>query len=170
MNKPKLPLRALLLLLSGLGAASSVQALCLPLACSCSVSTTALSFGSYNPLAYGNTDSTGTVRVSCGGVVGLLIPYDIALSAGGGGSYAGRRMSYGGYNLSYNLYTSNTYTTVWGDGTASTQKVSGSVTLDLVGLSPTQIHWVYGRLPGRQLGVAPGGPYTDSMTVTLTYY
>jgi spore coat protein U-like protein len=149
--------------------AGSAQALCLPVLCSCSVSTTNVAFGSYNPLAFGNTDSTGSVRVSCGGVAGLLVPYKIDLSTGGAGNYAGRRMLRGAYTLNYNLYTDAAYTSLWGDGSAATLSVSGSILLDLLGLSPAQTHWVYGRLPGRQLSAAPG-PYTDTISVTLTYY
>lgn len=152
-----------------LGTPGAAQALCLAPVCNCSVSTTALAFGSYNPLAYGNTDSSGSVRVSCAGVAGLLIPYDIALSPGGGGSYASRRMAFAAYTLSYNLYADASHTSVLGDGSAGTLKLSGSLTLDLLGLAPAVTHWVYGRLPGRQLGAAPGS-YSDALTVTLTYY
>jgi spore coat protein U-like protein len=166
-TKPTLP--ALLLLLTLMTLPGAAQALCLPLACTCSVSTTTLAFGSYNPLAYGNTDSSGSVRVTCAGVVALLVPYDIALSAGGSGSFTTRRMSHGAYTLNYNLYTDNSYTTVLGNGVGGTQKLGGGITLDALGLAPPVLHWVYGRLPGRQLGAAPGA-YSDSLTVTLTYY
>jgi spore coat protein U-like protein len=159
-------LLAALLLLLGAGGA---QALCLPVLCSCSVATTAVAFGSYNPLAFGNTDSTGSVRVSCGGVAGLLVPYKVDLSTGGGGSYAGRRLLNGAHALSYNLYTDTAYTSIWGDGSAATLSVSGSILLDVLGLAPAQTHWVYARLPGRQLTAAPGA-YVDTISVTLTYY
>lgn len=162
-------LRPLLLLGLLLGLAGPARAVC-TLVCSCSVTTTTLAFGSYNPLAFGNTDSSGTVRVQCGGVIGLLIPYEVTMSTGSSGSYAIRKLKFGAHTLDYNLYTDATYTAVLGDGTTGgTQKISSSVTLDLAGLSPPQIHWVYGRLAGRQLGAAPGA-YSDSLTATLTYY
>lgn len=161
------PLAVLLPMLLGAGPARA--AVCLLPSCGCSVSTTALAFGSYNPLAYGNTDSSGTVRVSCSALVALLIPYDIAMSAGGSGSYATRRMSFGAYTLNYNLYTDASYTSVLGNGSGGTLKLSGGILLDLAGLAPPAVHWVYGRLPGPQLGAAPGG-YSDTLTVTLTYY
>ncbi len=159
----------LVLLLTLLGWCGPARALCLPALCSCGVTTTHVAFGSYNPLAFGNTDSTGSVRVQCGGVAGLLIPFNLAISAGGGGSYAGRRMSSGGNTLSYNLYTDASYTTIWGDGSAASQIVSSGVTLDVAGLSPAQTFWVYGRIPGRQLTAVPGS-YADTINVTLTYF
>lgn len=150
-------------------AATPAQALCVGPLCSCSVSTTAVAFGNYNPLAAGSTDSTGSVRVSCGGVAGLLIPYRIDLGLGGGASYGARRMSATGGTLGYNLYTDSTYATIWGDGSGGSQYVTGGILLDVAGLSPAQTHWVYGRIPARQVSAVPGS-YTDAITVTLTYY
>lgn len=165
---PMTMMRHLFLTLALLLSTAQAQAACVPIACSCGVSTTNVAFGSYNPFDYGNTDSTGSVKVSCGGLVGLLIPYDIKLSSGGG-SFASRRMSSGANTLSYNLYTSAAYTSVWGDGTGATSIVSSGILLDVGGLAPPQTHWVYGRLPGRQTTAVPG-TYVDSINVTLIYY
>lgn len=160
--------KTLLLLLVLLCGSGGAQALCLPAVCSCTVQVTNLAFGTYNPLAFGNTDSTANVQVKCGGVVGLLIPFSIALGTGGG-SYAARRMANGANLLYYNLYTDSSYTTVWGDATGSTQAVPGGVTLDLAGLAPAQNFWIYGRLPGRQLTAVPA-VYADTLNITVTYY
>ena len=156
----------LLLLLCQGGA---VQALCLPAVCTCTLQTSNVAFGNYNPLAFGNTDSTGSLKIDCGGVVGLLIPYSIGISTGGSGSYANRRMTQGANTLNYNLYTDAAYTTVWGDGSGASLLKSASVTLDVLGLAPAQNHWIYARMPGRQLTAVPG-TYTDTINVTLTYY
>lgn len=149
--------------------AGSAQALCVSGLCSCSTTTTNVTFGSYNPLAFGNLDTTGSVKVACTSVAGLLIPFTIDLGKGNNNNYADRRMSFGGYQLSYNLYTDNTYTKIWGDTTSSTLNVGGSVLLDVLALSLAQTFYIYGRLPGRQLTAMPG-TYTDSLSVTLTYY
>ena len=149
--------------------AGSARALCVAGLCSCGVTTTNVAFGTYSPLAFGNTDSTGSVKVSCGGVVGLLIPFNIAISAGSSASYANRQMKSGSNTLAYNLYTDASYTTVWGDGSAATQIINAGVTLDLAGLSPVQTFYVYGRIPGRQITTVPG-VYSDTINVTLTYY
>lgn len=151
-----------------IGAAPSAHALCIQGICSCTVTTTSVLFANYNPLAYGNTDSTGTVTVKCGGVAGLLVPFTIALNQGGGSSITNRSLAFGGNRLNYNLYIDNTYTTVWGDGTTGTL-VAGGLLLDALGLSPGLVYTVYGRIPGRQVTTIPGGPYVDSVSVTLTY-
>jgi spore coat protein U-like protein len=148
--------------------ASPAHALCVAPLCSCSVSTTSLAFGAYNPLANVNVDSTASVRISCGGVVGLLIPYDVALGPGGG-TYGARRLTSGAATLNYNLYTSNTMATVWGDGSASTQILSGAILLDVLGWAPVQSHTVYGRIPLGQTGARPG-VYGDTVSVTVTYF
>ncbi len=167
--KAKQFMNPVLLTLGLLGAAGSAQALCITGLCSCTTVTTGLSFGNYSPLAYGNTDSTASVQVSCGGVAGLLIPMQLDISPGSSGSFGNRTMKSGANSLRYNLYTDASYTTVWGDGTGGSQSVQLSLLLDLLGLSPPQTVWVYGRLPGRQLTTVPG-IYADTINVTLTYY
>lgn len=160
-------LRAAALLLALGLAAGGAQALCLGPVCSCSVSTTPVAFGSHNPLG-GATDSTGSVRVNCGGLAGLLIPYRIDLSTGGGASYSARRMSSGANTLAYNLYSDPTRSTVWGNGIGGSASVNAAVLLDVLGLSPLQTHTVYGRIPSGQTSAVPGS-YADTITVTITY-
>lgn len=162
-------LAPLCLLLACLAWSAPAHALCLPALCTCTLATTNVAFGNYNPMAFGNTDTTGTVKVQCGGVVGLLIPFNIALSTGGSASYANRLMKSGGNSLAYNLYTDASYTTLWGDGSGATQVISSGVTLDALGLSPAQNFFVYGRIPGRQTTAIPG-VYSDTINVTLTYF
>lgn len=164
IRRRALPALSMLCLLA---AAPAAQAAC-NLLCSCSTTTTNLVFGNYNPLAFGNTDTTGTITVKCGGVAGLAIPYTVDLGKGNAATYAGRYMTGGGSQLSYNLYGDSMFTQVWGDGTASTVRASGNIGLDLLGLSPGIVYTVHGRIPGRQLTVIPGS-YSDSVTVTLTY-
>ena len=153
-----------LLMLLPLGSARALCVLCV-----CSVQTTNVAFGNYSPLAYGNTDSTGSVKVTCGGVASLLLPFKVDISAGSSGNAAARTLRNGAYALSYNLYADPAYTTILGDGSGATQAIVGGFVLDLLGLSPTQNFWIYGRLPGRQLTAAPG-IYADTINVTLTYY
>lgn len=164
----RLALRAALALPLVLAAQDASAILCTGI-CSCTAQTTSLLFANYNPLAYGNVDTTGTVSIKCGGIAGLLIPFTIALSTGGGSTYAGRRMASGVNLLSYNLYSDPGYTSIWGDGTASTSIISGGVLLDVLSLLGTATYTVYGRIPGRQVTTVPGGPYVDAVTVTITY-
>jgi spore coat protein U-like protein len=64
-----------------------------------------------------------------------------------------------GATLSYNLYTSNSYTTV----------IDAENTLDGTGAGPSTAvtKTVYGKAPGGQ-DVAPGD-YSDTITVTVSY-
>ncbi len=144
---------------------SACAALCGLILCNCTASTTSVAFGSYNPLSPANHDGTGAITVSCTGV-GLIISYTIALDTGGGGSYLPRKMVSGVNHLNYNLYTDNTYSTIWGNG-IGTGTVSYAMSLLLIG-SDSKEHVVYGRMPGSQSTVAPG-TYTDTVHVTVTY-
>lgn len=146
----------------------AAQALCVGPLCSCTVSTSNVVFGAVNPIAIGSTDSTGSVRVTCGGTVGLLIPYQIELGAGGSGNTATRRMYSGAQTMNYGLYSDSSRLANWGDiahGTA----ISGSVLLDALGLAPAVTHTVYGRISSGQTTTVPG-VYADTITVTVTYY
>lgn len=158
MRKRRLAL-CVLLLLAPFGAAQA--------AATCSTSATSLSFGSYNPFSFTPLDSTGTVTVSCslGGLLSLLVSYQIKFSAGGSGSYATRRMSSGGNTINYNVYTSSGRTTIWGNGSSGTGTVSDGY---LLGLGTTVRNYtMYGRVAARQ-NVRAGG-YLDSVTVTVEY-
>ena len=163
--------RLLILLLLCLGSLASApaRALCITGVCSCTTTTSNVTFGNYSPMAFGTTDTTGNIKVNCGVVAGLLIPFSIAFSTGTSGSFTTRTLRNGANILNYNLYLDSAYTTIWGDGTGGTQVLNGSVLLDVLGLSPPQVFWIYGRIPGRQLTAVPG-PYADSINVTLTYY
>jgi spore coat protein U-like protein len=133
---------------------------------SCSVSATALSFGTYDPSSGTARDSTGTVTVTCTALIlGLSASWDILLSTGSSGSFTPRRLFSGGNSLQYNLYISAGRTQVWGDTTGGTAKVSDSQSV-LVGTNQYS-YTAYGRIPALQ-NLAPG-TYTDTITVTLNY-
>ena len=147
------------LLLAPVGAAQAVA--------TCSTSATSLAFGGYNPFSVTALDSTGTVTVSCslGGLLSLLVSYQIKLSAGGSGTFSPRRMSSGANTINYNLYTTSGRTTVWGNGTGGTGTVSDGY---LLGLGTTVRNYtVHGRVPALQN--ARSGSYLDSITVTVEY-
>lgn len=140
------------------------QALCTA-TCTCTVSTTAVAFGSYFAVA-GDATGVGNVRITCAGVVGLLVPFDVALGAGANAAPSfDRRMASGTQRLRYNLYTQAG--TVWGDGTGTTRTVSGSVTVVLLGGTSVDLP-VYGRIAGGQ--AAAPGTYGDTVTITVTYF
>jgi len=130
----------------------------------CTVSSLGVAFGVYNPSFAAPTDATGAVTIICTVASGLG-NYSIALSAGGGGSYAGRRMSNGSSVLPYQLYSDAAHSQIWGDGTGGSAVVVGTGSIPLLG--GTSTHQVYGRISANR--VASPGAYTDVIIVTVTY-
>lgn len=129
----------------------------------CSATAAALNFGNYTPGA-GPLAVNTAVNVRCTNGT----PFSVELNAGTttGGSIAQRLMANGTNTLQYNLYTTSSFTTVFGNGTggSSTQAGSGS------GLSNTVALTVYGQLPdsATNQNVVPGS-YSDTITATITY-
>ena len=144
------------------------NALCV-LSCSCNTVVSNVVFGSYNPLSSGNVDSTGSVKVSCGGTAGLLVAYTVSVNGGSSGNVGSRAMLSGANKLTYNLYTSAGYSTLLGDSTASSTTLTGNILLDALGIGVAQTWTVYGRIDGGQKTAVPGA-YADTVTVTLTYF
>jgi spore coat protein U-like protein len=128
-------------------------------AVNCTIAATPVGFGAYSVFAASpNDNGIGTLTMVCTG--GGPGNYPVTLSTGQSGSYALRVMKSGANQLNYNLYTSSTRTTVWGDGTGST----GSMT---AARNTTTNLNVYGRIPAGQ--DATVGAYTDSITATVTF-
>lgn len=131
----------------------------------CTLSSTGVAFGVYNPVSTTAKDATGTVTLTCTADSGSA-SYDVKLSPGGGGaSYAARRMASGANFLPYQLFRNSARTQIWGDGTASTFVNSGNSQLPRRG--GTRVMQVYGRIAS-QLTVNPGA-YTDVVIATVTY-
>jgi spore coat protein U-like protein len=134
-------------------------------AATCNVSTSGVAFGNYDPISAQNRDTTGTISVTCSGVVADNVNYSISLTPGGG-NYANRTQSAGTATINYNLYVDVGRMIVLGDGTSGTEVVSDSYVLSA---SPTTRQYtVYGRIPGGQTQAVVGA-YCDSLLVTLTY-
>jgi len=127
-------------------------------AATCTVSATPVAFGVYLPFSGTPTSITGAVTVSCDAKASVVV----ALSTGGGGSYANRQMSKGANMLRYQLYTDAAHSLVWGDGTAGTVTVSATVAGNLV-----RTLTVYGQVPALQ--AVASLTYIDAIMVTVTY-
>lgn len=126
-------------------------------AAGCTVTSNTLSFGNYNVFNNSPLNSTGTIEVRCSPG---NTNYTISLDNGLYGTISNRKMRNSSSNetLSYNLYISATYTTLWGDGVGGGVTVSGS--------RPDNFT-VYGRIPPLQdVGI---GSYADSITVTVNF-
>jgi spore coat protein U-like protein len=141
-------------------------------AVTCSVSTAGLAFGTYDVFAAGATNGNATLDVVCQQEVAdrgadKIQPYVISLSPGSSGSFGQRTMKSGTNALGYNIYTSNAYSVVWGDGTGSTGTRSGTAVINNGHPVATNSFTAYGRIPALQ-DVAVG-PYNDSITMTITW-
>jgi spore coat protein U-like protein len=117
-------------------------------------------------------DSTSNLSVLCTNTT----PYSVSLNGGNTGTIAQRLLVSSGVNVNYNLYTDNTYGTIWGDGTTgktvglngSTVVQSSGGTLGGAGTGATQTLTIYGQVAAPQAAVAPG-TYTDNIIATVNF-
>jgi spore coat protein U-like protein len=124
-----------------------------------------LGFGSYTPGSGASLNINTTVSIACS----KGTPFTIALN-GGTGTVAQRVMKDGlpGDSLQYNLYTDNTYSTVFGDGSGTSKTVATTGT----GMGTPVVTTVFGLLQDSGFNQANAGPsagYTDTITVVVTY-
>ena len=131
----------------------------------CTVATSGVAFGSFNPLPGLSADTNGTIAVTCTGAVSDTANYTITITSGIG-SFSTRKMVFGSDSLTYNLFKDSACTQVWGDGTASTSTVRASVTLTSTSLTTNYV--VYSRIAGGQRTVRAAA-YSDNLLVTITY-
>lgn len=127
----------------------------------CTISTAALAFGAYDPVAANasaDLDGTGTVTVAC--TKGSTAT--IGLGLGGNASGTTRRMTDGSSNyLTYELYQDAGRTTVWGTagpGLLSPVAAPSKAARDFT---------VYGRVTSNQ--DVPAGSYNDTVVATVNF-
>jgi spore coat protein U-like protein len=127
----------------------------------CTISTTSVSFGSYDVFSSTPTDSTGTVSYRCSGNAPSVL---ITLNKGSSATFNPRTLKSGANVLTYNLFTDAARTSIWGDGTGSTTFYQKSPPPNNTMVNVT----VYGRIPAAQdVGASPS--YTDSVTATINF-
>ena len=139
----------------------------------CTVSSSGLAFGAYQPLSFAGklTSSAVTtdasVNVACAGLA-TGGGYTIALgpSAGGGDGISMRRMSNpaGGDAMQFNVYREPTFSTIWGDGVIAGSVLSGTVPPG----DSNRSHTVYGRIGANQ-STLKAGTFGVVLTMTLTF-
>ncbi|HTR57095.1 MAG TPA: spore coat protein U domain-containing protein [Casimicrobiaceae bacterium] len=140
-------------------------------AVTCSISTGGLPFIAYS--VYAATADTGnaTISVTCNYQASdhgtVTVNYTVSLSTGSSNSFVNRTMKIGANSLQYNIYTTNTYNVVWGNGTGGSSTQTGSMSLSNGHKSQTNPLTAYGRIPALQ-DVSVGN-YSDNITVTVTY-
>lgn len=130
-------------------------------AASCGVSSAGMSFGAINPLSTAEVSTVAEINLVC---TGGSVTYTIALSQGNG-SMLQRVMKSGLNNLKYNIYTTSSYLTVVGDGSAGSATING-----LSSTASTAVtYFVFGKVSNIGLPATVAGAYTDSISVTISY-
>lgn len=145
-------------------AADTAQAL------DCTFFTSGVAFGVYDGALTTPTDSTGNATLRCTHIGGGAVKtsYTIALSRGASGSFVQRQLRAGNSVLNYNLFTDATRTRVWGDGSAGSAIVAGTLLVNPGNFVINEaVHPIYGRIPAQQS--ADSGNYADQILVTLTF-
>ncbi len=127
----------------------------------CTITTTAVSFGTYNVFAGSADDATGQITYRCTGPRPPLVT--IQLDKGGAPSFSPRQMRQGSEILNYNLYLDSTRSTIWGDGTGGTQ----TYTRANPPLGSNINVSVYGRIPAGQ--DVSAGSYSATVTATIFF-
>lgn len=127
---------------------------------SCSISATAVSFGTYNVFSGSAVDSTGTITYRCNSRAANIT---ISLTRGSSSSYDPRQMSKGAERLNYNLFRNAARTTVWGDGTSGTSMYTNANPPNNRNVNLT----VYGRVPAGQ--DVSAGTFSDTVTAVINF-
>jgi spore coat protein U-like protein len=131
----------------------------------CSIATSAVAFGAYDPISANkssNLTGAGQVSVSCtlNAVTTVQLGQGANADTGSTDAAPARRMTKGpGVFLGYQLYSENTRTTVWGN-TAVTG-VSHTGTGGAVNIA------VYGAVAFGQ--AVPAGDYNDTVVATVSF-
>jgi spore coat protein U-like protein len=158
---------AMILAVSGLASALTQTAnlnVSLRVGAECTVSTTAIDFGSQEPVY--PKDGQGDVTVTCA----TGVPYNIALDAGTNYDGFFRRVSNGGVAPDFVLYRlfKTVYPEIeeWGDSDVG-NSYPGASSLADTGNGIAQPHTVYGLISPNE--GEPPGTYVDIVLVTVHY-
>ena len=134
-------------------------------AMSCTISTGAMTFASYDPTAATDNDSTATLTSTCtsGGAAIITMGEGGRAQTGSSAGAPVRAMWNGSEGateeLLYQLYSDSAGGTVWGNTDATGKSIAADGT--------AQTFTVYGRIPKSQ--TVTTGSFSDSVLVTLNY-
>ena len=143
------------------GSTSTSLALSASVSNNCTISTSAVGFGSYDPVvvnASAALDGTGTVSIACTKGATTTIGLDLGSNASG----STRRLTDGSSNyLTYELYQDSGRTTVWGNAGA------GLLSPVAAPSKAARNFTVYGRVTSNQDVAA--GSYSDTVVATVNF-
>ncbi|MFN7221589.1 MAG: spore coat U domain-containing protein [Burkholderiales bacterium] len=131
----------------------------------CVVSTSAISFGTYDPAAVPPTNGTGTVALVC--TTGATP--SIAVNLGANPNATQRRLTSGANTLNYNVFqpTSNAAGAACAYTTAFPTTAPGFA-LTAAPSTASRTYNICGQIPAAQSGAA-AGTYSDTLTVTVSF-
>jgi len=113
-----------------------------------------LNFGTYVSGQSEPLEATGAIGYrDCYGTL------TFELDGGQSGNVQARAMRSGDDSLTYQLYQDNARTTLWGQG-------GNALQIELATPESGEVQ-VHGRIPGGQ--IVPGGTYTDTVNITLSF-
>jgi len=127
---------------------------------SCTISVTAVAFGSYNVFTATATDSTGTITYNCNSTAANI---SVTLSKGASSTFSPRNLKKGAEVLQYNLYRNAARTNIWGDGTGGTATYTRANPPN----NSNVVLTIYGRIPATQ--DVSAGNYTDTVSATINF-
>lgn len=126
----------------------------------CHIVASPLDFGSFDATTGNAVAAPGSVSVTCTKDTAYTVGADAG--SGSGATFAARQMPSNGNLLQYSLFTDASHTSVWGDGTSSSNALSGN------GSGSSDTVNFYGQIAAGQT-TAPAGDYSDTVTVTVSY-
>ncbi len=144
------------------GSASANLAVGVTVESNCAISTSPLSFGSYDPIvanASSSLDGAGGVTISC--TKGSTTSISLSPGSNAPGSGTSRALSNGAAKLSYEIYKDAGRAQVWGNSAASL--FTPSTTADK---APRSFP-AYGRIPSGQ--DVSTGSYADTVIATINF-
>jgi spore coat protein U-like protein len=153
---------ALVPTLASAQSASTNLAVSASVAANCTISTTPVAFGAYDPVvtnASASRDAAGGVTIAC--TKGAVPTIGLGLGSNSLAPTTRRMLGVSGDFLTYELYQPAGYTTVW--GTSGANLFSAGASTGRAG----RTFAVNGRIPGGQ-DVATGA-YTDTVVATVNF-
>ncbi|MGZ8262479.1 MAG: Csu type fimbrial protein [Methylotenera sp.] len=127
----------------------------------CTLTTTSVAFGTYDPAAGADDTATGAVTVTCTSGTGYTVSLDAGANETTPNDITTRRMKANTSDyLPYQLYQDSGHATAWGD-------TAGAILTGQTGNGSAQAIDVYGVIVKNQYVAA--GSYVDTVVVTVTY-